>query len=54
MQEEQSTDGDLVYVRLNLRLLDKISAVDYTEITVEWKNGSRAVQCTTSFARALY
>ena len=39
MQEEQSTDGDLIYVRLNLRLLDKISAVDYTEILVEWKNG---------------
>ena len=28
---------DLVYVHSNLRLVDKISAVDYTEATVEWE-----------------
>ena len=27
----------MVYVHSNLRLLDKISAVDYTETTVEWE-----------------
>jgi hypothetical protein len=28
---------DLVYVHSNLRLLQKIKAVDYTETTVEWE-----------------
>ena len=28
---------DLVNVHSNLRLVDKISAVDYTEATVEWE-----------------
>jgi hypothetical protein len=28
---------DLVYVHSNLRLVNKISAVDYTEATVEWE-----------------
>ena len=27
----------MVYVHSNLRLVDKISAVDYTEATVEWE-----------------
>jgi hypothetical protein len=28
---------DLVYVHSNLRLVEKISAVDYSEATVEWE-----------------
>jgi len=27
------------YVHSNLRLIDKISAVDYTETSVQWNNG---------------
>ena len=28
---------DLIYVHSNLKLLQKITAVDYTEATIEWE-----------------
>jgi len=34
----ESESRDLVYVHSNMPLLDKISAADYTETTVEWEH----------------